>query len=129
MLAEDEPHRHIAARAKLDAPDLGDDPVATAEELADRAGRLVDRTPADTPVHTFVGIIPLADYLATRVVELVIHTLDLMAAIDVERPLPPAAGRLVLHVLADLVDDQQLAPVLLALTGRGGLPRGVNVLA
>ena len=71
----------------------------------------------------------MADYLATRVVELVIHTLDLMAAVDVERPLPPAAGRVVLQVLADLVDDQQLASVLLALTGRGGLPRGVHALA
>ena len=43
----------------------------------------------DTPVHTFVGVIALPDYLATRVVELVVHTLDLAAR---ARPRPPGTA-------------------------------------
>lgn len=129
VLAEDDPHPHIAMRARREAADLGDDPLAVAEGLADRVGRMIYRAPAATPVHTFVGVIALPDYLATRVVELVVHTLDLTAAIGVELPVPPLPGRMAIQVLADLVPDDFMADLLLALTGRAGLVVGLNTMA
>ena len=50
---------------------------------------------ADTIVHLFVGEMTLDQYLATRVVELVVHGLDLAAAIDLPTPAPGAAARVV----------------------------------
>jgi uncharacterized protein (TIGR03083 family) len=129
VLAEIDPHPQIAIRARREVPELGDDPVAVAEGLADMVGRLAERAPAATPVHTFVGVIALPDYLATRVVELVVHTLDLAAAIGLDLPVPPLPGRIAIQVLADLVDDDFLADLLLALTGRAGLVVGLNALA
>lgn len=129
VLAEEDPHPQIARRARLEVGDLGDDPVGRAEALADRVGRLVESAPASTPVHTFVGVIALPDYLATRIVELVVHTLDLMAAIGLDQPVPPMPGRIAIQVLADLVDDAFMPDLLLALTGRSGLVVGLNALA
>ncbi|MDQ6697342.1 MAG: maleylpyruvate isomerase N-terminal domain-containing protein [Actinomycetota bacterium] len=129
VLAEDQPHIHIAVRARREAPDLGDDPIATAETLADQARRSGERAPAATPVHTFVGVIALADYLATRVVELVVHTLDLAAALGLDLVVPPAPARMAVQVLTDLVDDDYLGDLLLALTGRTDLLVGLNALA
>lgn len=129
VLAEDDPHRHIAERARREVPDLGDEPVGVAEELADRVSRIIDRAPAPTLVHTFVGVIALPDYLATRVVELVVHTLDLAAALGLDLPVPPLPGRMAIQVMADLVDDDYMADVLFAVTGRSDLLVGLNTLA
>ena len=41
---------------------------------------LVASTADDEPVNTFAGQITLSEYLATRVVELGVHTLDLQRA-------------------------------------------------
>jgi uncharacterized protein (TIGR03083 family) len=129
VLAEDDPHMHIAVRARREVPDLGVDPIRTAEELAEQAIRVSNRAPADAPVHTFVGVIALPDYLATRIVELVVHTLDLTAALMIDLPVPPSAGRIAIQLLADLIDDDYMADVLRALTGRTDLLVGLNVLA
>lgn len=129
VMAEGDPHPHIAERARREAADLGDAPLVVAQGLADQVGRMVERAPASTPVHTFVGVIALPDYLATRVVELVIHTLDLTAAIGVDLPVPPLPGRMAVQVLADLVPDDFMADLLFALTGRAGLVVGLNTMA
>lgn len=129
VLAEEEPHLHIAMRARREAPDLGDDPIAVAEALADLAIRTVERAPAAAPVHTFVGVIALPDYLATRVVELIVHTLDLAAALGLDLAIPPLPARMAVQVLGDLVDDDYLGDLLLALTGRTDLLVGLNALA
>lgn len=129
VLAEDEPHIHIAVRARREAPDLGDDPIAVAETLAEQALRTADQTPATAVAHTFVGVIPLPDYLATRVVELVVHTLDLVAALGLDMAVPPLPARVAVQVLTDLVQDENLGDVLLALTGRSDLLVGLNALA
>ncbi len=129
VLAEDEPHIHIAVRARREAPHLGDDPIAAVEALADLAGRAVDRASATAPVHTFVGVIALPDYLATRVVELVVHTLDLAAALELDLPVPPVPARVAVQVLVDLVEDDYLGDLLRTLTGRSDLLVGLNALA
>lgn len=129
VLAEDNPHAHIALRARRESPDLGDDPISGAESLADHAIRIVEEAPVDTPVHTFVGVIALPDYLATRVVELVVHTSDLIGALGLDLAVPPMPARMAVQVLVDLVNDDYLGDVLLALTGRSDLLVGLNTLA
>ena len=46
VLAEDDPHLHIAVRARREVPDLGDDPISVAEALAEHVGRIAERAPA-----------------------------------------------------------------------------------
>lgn len=117
VLAEQTPHVHIAARGRSDAAARSDWLVAT-DELADQAERTVAERPGDTIVHLFVGEMRLDQYLATRVVELVVHGLDLSAAIGLPTNPPPEAMRVALLVLVDLADADQTAEVLRLLTGR-----------
>lgn len=129
VLAEDEPHIHIAVRARREAPELGDDPIAVAEALAEQAVRTAGQASATALAHTFVGVLGLPDYLATRVVELVVHTLDLAAALGLDLAVPPLPARMAVGVLTDLLHDDDLGDVLLALTGRSDLLVGLNALA
>ncbi|MGZ4718749.1 MAG: hypothetical protein ACXWCB_18830, partial [Acidimicrobiales bacterium] len=77
------------------------------------------------------GTLSLADFLATRVVERTIHTLDLTVALDLadtELAEPPEpAARVSLIVLAAMAATPSSSVLLRALTGRATLPRGFNV--
>ena len=117
VLAEQTPHVHIAARAKQEALQHDDWAEATAD-LADRAERLVADLAPDTTVHLFVGEMELDQYLATRVLELVVHGLDLAAAIDLPTPAPAGSARVALNVLLDLAGDDDVTAMLRLLTGR-----------
>ncbi|MCU1351093.1 MAG: hypothetical protein JWM05_302 [Acidimicrobiales bacterium] len=128
VLAEETPHLHIAARAKREALDVAD-PVAATDHLAELATATVERLPAGAPVHTFVGEIPLDQYLATRVVELVVHGIDLAEVIGIVTSPPPAAARVALAVLTDLVAPSDISVLLRALSGRAQLLPGLDTLA
>lgn len=117
VLAEQTPHVHIAARAKSEAGDHTDWVTAT-DDLASKAEKLVAHQAPDTPVHLFVGEMQLDQYLATRVVELVVHGLDLAAAIDLPTAAPSASARVALTVLLDLAGDDDLSSILRLLSGR-----------
>ncbi|MCU1496072.1 MAG: uncharacterized protein JWM47_25 [Acidimicrobiales bacterium] len=117
VLAEQTPHVHISQRATREAVSVTD-PVAHVDEWAAKSEKLVDRSVADAPVRTFVGEMTLDQYLATRVVELVIHGLDLAAAIDLPTPAPAGSARLALEVLTDLAGPEDLSSMLCLLTGR-----------
>ncbi len=117
VLAEQTPHVHISARAKREAIGAAD-PVALVDEWAAKAEQLVADTPGEATVHTFVGEMQLDQYLATRVVELVVHGLDLAAAIDLPTPAPAASSRVALEVLLDLGRAEDLSAILCLLTGR-----------
>jgi hypothetical protein len=73
---------------------------------------------------------PFADYLATRVVEVTVHTADLCAALGRAADVPEPAGCVTLRVLADLLAatgaGTVTASVIRALTGRGPLPAGFD---
>jgi uncharacterized protein (TIGR03083 family) len=117
VLAEETPHVHIAARAKREAVEH-DDWVATTDELALHCEKLIVDTPGDAICHLMVGEMALAQYLATRVVELVVHGLDLADAIGLEVNPPPVSAEVVVRVLLDLAGDAGLGTAIRGLTGR-----------
>ncbi len=117
VLAEETPHVHISNRAKREAASATD-PTAMVDEWASRAEKLVDASAADAPMRTFVGVMDLDQYLATRVVELVVHGSDLAAAIDMVTPAPRASARVALDVLLDLATPEDLSSTLRMLSGR-----------
>ncbi|HEY4375702.1 MAG TPA: maleylpyruvate isomerase N-terminal domain-containing protein [Acidimicrobiales bacterium] len=127
VLGEETPHVHIAARAKREAVDVAD-PVAATDAAAEEAEDLVIRTPGEAIVHTFVGEIRLDQYLATRVVELVVHGIDLAEIIGIPTNPPPASASVALAVFADLVEAADQGVLLRALSGRAQMIPGLNVL-
>ena len=127
VLAEETPHVHIAARAKREALDVSD-PIAHTDHLADLAAVTVERLGPEAAVHTFVGEIRLDQYLATRIVELVLHGIDLAEVIGILTAPPPAAAHVALGVLTDLVEPSDLGVLLRALSGRSQLLPGLHVL-
>jgi len=71
----------------------------------------------------------LADYLPTRTFELAVHGCDLALACDLVADVPTAAAAETGAVLAALAAEQgAAADLLLAATGRRGLPAGFTVL-
>jgi uncharacterized protein (TIGR03083 family) len=74
----------VAARGREAAPALGDDPGRVFASTTRRVTDLVAAAPPGTVVATPFGSIRLADYLRTRLMELVIHGLDLASAVGVE---------------------------------------------
>ncbi len=68
-------------------------------------------------------------YLPTRTFELAVHTTDLATALGLPPEVPATAAAQALHAVADLaVADGLAGPLLLAATGRPGLPEGFSVL-
>ena len=85
----------------------------------------VAATADDDPVNTFAGQITLIEYLATRVVELGVHTLDLQRATGQHPQMHPDTAAIVLSVLIQLSSS---LPVILALSGRAPLPDNFTAL-
>lgn len=119
----------VAQRGRDAGAALGPDPAAAVARIAARVPPLLDATDGTELVTTIAGGMRLSDYLPTRVLELVVHTLDLGTALGLTAE-PPARGAAVaLGIVADLaVADGRAAPLLLAATGRTGLPPGFTVL-
>lgn len=124
VLADPDIHRNVAARGHSAGATL-DDPLGEGQATAQRVGALVASTADDETVHTFAGQIGFIEYLATRVVELGVHTLDLQRATGQYPHLHRDTVHVVLSVLTDLAEPTTL---ILALTGRGSLPQAYNVL-
>ena len=118
-------HAGVAQRGR-DAGAQLIDPVATARQVAEQALARLAGTPDEHVGECFGGTMRLGDYLPTRVLEVGIHTLDLQLATGQPLVLPASANGVILGVLADLGD---VPTILLALTGRRGLPEGLNVLS
>lgn len=113
----------VAQRGRDAGQALGDDPAAAVAELADRVIPLVRSCAGDELLTTIAGGMRLRDYLPTRTFELVVHTCDLAAALDLPVAPPSAAARHALHLVTELaLADDRAGDVLLALTGRRSLP-------
>ena len=124
-LSDPEVHEGIVRRARAAAAEVTD-PIGAAEVLAARIGALVGSTADDEPVHSPGGQMVLSEYLVTRVVELALHTTDIQRALGQAQEIHPTVAQLILPVLAALGPSTQ---IILALTGRGALPDGFNVLS
>jgi uncharacterized protein (TIGR03083 family) len=108
---------------------LGRDPVTAVAAIAERVLPLVDACDGSELMTTIVGGMRLAGYLPTRTFELAVHTSDLASALGVPAEIPATAATLALQLVTELaVDDGRAAPLLLAATGRTGLPAGFSVL-
>jgi uncharacterized protein (TIGR03083 family) len=119
----------VAGRGVAAGEALGDDPAAAVAELAARIVPLVERTEPASLLTTIAGGMRLADYLPTRTFELAVHTADLATALGVPLDAPATAAAQALRLVADLaVADGRAGPLLLAATGREGLPAGFSVL-
>ena len=119
----------VAARGRDAGAALGADPAAAVAEIAARVIALVDARDGTELVTTIAGGMRLADYLPTRTFELAVHTADLAAALGLPLDVPATAAAQALQLVADLaVADGLAGPLLLAATGRPGLPPGFSVL-
>ena len=119
----------VVQRARDAGAALGDDPVASVTELAGRVTALVAPCDGTELLTSIVGGMRLADYLPTRTFELVVHTADLATALGEPVDPPAAAAAEALSVVTDLVvGDGTAGALLLAATGRKGLPPGWSVL-
>ena len=124
VLADAGVHQSVLDRARQAARQLVD-PVGEAEVTSAHTLALVASTPDDEPVNTVAGQITLSEYLATRVVELGVHTLDLQRATGQLPELHPDTSAIIVSVLTSLASP---VPLILALTGRNPLADGYNVL-
>ena len=124
VLADPTIHQGVASRGRQAGRQLND-PVGEAETTIAQVLAMVASTADDDPVNTFAGQITLLEYLATRVVELGVHTLDLQRAIGQLAELHPDTSAVVLDVLVQLAPAERL---ILALTGREPLSADFNVL-
>jgi hypothetical protein len=90
---------------------------------------LVDTRDGAELLTTIAGGMRLGDYLPTRTFELAVHTADLTRALGLPPDVPATAAAHALRLVADLaVADGLAGPLLLAATGRSGLPPGYSVL-
>ena len=120
----------VAERGRQAGRDLGDDPAASVSGLAERVLALVDAAEDAAVIRTPFNTMTLTGYLPTRTFELVVHTLDLAAAVGVPAPqgLDGALASTLGLATRLAVARGQGADVLLALTGRRPLPAGFSVL-
>lgn len=120
-------HQGIEARARQGVAALGDDPGAAVREIAARVAPLVAATADDHVVQHAAGQIAFIDYLATRVVELVLHTVDLQGALDRPIEAPPDAAAVARDVIVAVSGRADALTVACVLTGRPS-PAACNVL-
>ena len=119
----------VVARGRDAGTALGSDPAAAVALIAARVVALVDAQDGGALMTTIAGGMRLGDYLPTRTFELAIHTADLAMVLGVPLEVPATAAAQALAIVADLaVADDLAGPLLLAATGRLGLPAGFSVL-
>lgn len=119
----------VTARSREAGQALGPDPGAAVRATAERVLARVGREADDALLATPVGGMRLIDYLPSRVLELTVHTLDILAATGSGGEAPPSAATVSLRLMADLAVERDRATILLgSLAGRGPLPPTFNVL-
>lgn len=119
----------IDDRAKQAGLALGEDPLFTVRALVAAALAAIDGSPGDPVIETIAGGMHVSRYLPTRTFELVVHSLDIAAALDLpfdipESALSEAAG--LAASIAVLLGDGRV--VLMSLTGRRALPEKYSIV-
>lgn len=109
----------VAARGVAAGVELGAHPGDMALTIARRVEELVTASSGDETVSTPFGQMRLADYLATRALELTVHSADLARALGTDLPAETRAASVpALRLCAELATDATAAEALAALTGR-----------
>jgi hypothetical protein len=111
-------HEGIEQRARDAAAAVGDDAPGYVARAVASVRPVVDATPADRVVQHFAGRLPFGEYLATRVVELVLHSTDVQLATGADVRFAPGPAALARDVVLGLVDLAEPLTVACALTGR-----------
>lgn len=115
-------HDAIAQRGREAGEALGENPVLAVAMVRARTLMVLQRALAeerDRLVETRGGGMRLSAYLPTRTFELVVHTLDLGAALGVDAGVPPVPLCGAAHLALDLALGSGRGPAfVLALTGR-----------
>jgi uncharacterized protein (TIGR03083 family) len=119
----------VAERGRQAGRDLGDDPAGAVDGLLDRVlGELAEIDDRLIKVLGGYGI-RLFTYLPTRTFELAVHGLDIAGAVGLPLTLPTNALDEALVLAGRIaVDNGQGETVLLALTGRAGLPSPFSIV-
>jgi hypothetical protein len=119
----------VAQRGRDAGDALGDEPASAVTEIAARVVPLVDAQDGGTLLTTIAGGMRLEDYLPTRTFELAVHTSDIARALDEPLDVPATSAVQALRLVTELAaGDGRAGPLLLAATGRTGLPPGWSVL-
>ena len=119
----------VAERGRAAGLEIIDDPKMMVRGFAMYVKNKLDELSDDHIMATPVGGIRLIDYLPTRTFELIIHTMDLAKALDLDGQPPERGMEATLQILGQLALYRGQAPELvLAATGRHGLPNGFSVL-
>ena len=119
----------VAARGRDAGGALGADPAAAVAAVVARVVPLVEARTGEEVIETIAGGMRLADYLPTRTFELVAHTTDLAAALEVAADVPARPALQALTLASALaVRTGSSAQLLRAVLGRTGLPAGFTVL-
>jgi uncharacterized protein (TIGR03083 family) len=119
----------VVERGRQAGRDLGDDPGATVDGLVSRVFN--DLAGAEDPLIRVIGGagIRLSTYLPTRTFELAVHGLDIARAVGISFALPADVLEEATGLAARIaVAEGQGETVLLALTGRTGLPSSFSVV-
>ena len=119
----------VAERGRAAGLEIIDDPKMMVRGFAMYVKNKLDGLSDDHIMATVVGGMRLIDYLPTRTFELIIHTMDLAKALGVKAEPPENGMEATLQILGQLALYRGHAPdLVLAATGRHGLPDGFSVL-
>jgi len=117
----------VAERGRQAGAGLGDDPGAAVRTLRTDAETRLATADLDDIITTIVGGMRTSAYLPTRTFELVVHSLDIAAATDLEAEISTAAMKRAAGLAARIAVERGDGPALLtALTGRNTLPGGFS---
>ena len=122
-------HEEVAERARESAELLDDDPAEAVLARVSGTLAVIDSLHDSAPVTTSIGAVQLIDYLPTRVLEIVVHTLDVAQAAAVPVELSHDALTVTLALLGEIaVAHGDGAALAMALSGRRSLAGDFNVL-
>jgi uncharacterized protein (TIGR03083 family) len=119
----------IAERTRQFSRTLGDDLPEDAKAIYARVRGLLETLPDSLIVTTQVGGMRLLDYLSTRTFEIVIHSIDLTDALELDLKPPPLALAETAHLMTEIgLRRGRAVELLMASAGRRSLPPGFCLL-
>jgi len=122
--------KQVAERGRAAGLEIIDDPRMMVRGFAMYVKNKLEELSDDFILACPIGGIRLIDYLPTRTFEIVIHTMDLAKAVGVDAKPPEAGMEATLQIMGQLaIHRGQASELILASTGRGGLPEGFSVLS